>query len=256
MQTNDPHFRLRLATQPQDLLGAQRLRYKVFVEELGAQASADDHAERLERDDFDPFCDHLVLEDTRRSAEDLDHIVAVYRLMNRAQAQKAGRFYTQSEYDLAPLIAQKANLLELGRSCLHPEYRGGTAMYHMWSGLTEFAAEHQIDLLFGVASFHGTDIAELKHPLSFLHHRHRAPEGLRVRSQAFQSMELLPEDQIDRVAALRATPALIKAYLRLGGMVGDGAYIDRDFNTTDVFLLMDRSRLSARHHAIYSGGHG
>lgn len=250
----EPHFELRLAASDRDLRAAQRLRYRVFVEELGGDGDLVDHAARLERDEFDPHYDHLILIDTRRDAGALDHVVGVYRLLTSEKARVAGRFYSETEYDLAALRATGRKLLELGRSCVDPAYRGGTAMFHLWNGLADYVLERQIEILFGVASFHGTDLAALKMPLAYLHHHHLAPPELRVRVQPahFQSMDLVARYQIDRPAAMVAIPALIKAYLRLGGFVGDGVYVDHRFNTTDVCLLMDTSAMSARHKAFYT----
>ncbi|MDA9020228.1 GNAT family N-acetyltransferase, partial [Flavimaricola sp.] len=153
---------------------------------------------------------------------------------------------------LSPLVSGGRRLLELGRSCVHRDYRGGTAMYHLWQGLAEYIENKRIDVLFGVASFHGTDLKALEMPLSLLHHNHLAPPELRVRSSVFEAMDLVPAAQIDRLAAMQATPALIKAYLRLGGVVGEGAFVDHAFNTTDVCLLVDTARMSARQKALYS----
>lgn len=250
----DPHFELRLARDERDLLAAQRLRYEVFVEELGGDGALVDHERRLERDEFDAVFDHLVLIDLRRDAGALDHVVGVYRLLTGERAAEFGRFYSESEYDLGPLKRSGRRLLELGRSCVHPAYRGGTAMFHLWNGLADYVLEKDIEVLFGVASFHGTDIEALKLPLAYLHHHHLAPEAIRVRAQPehFQRMDLIPADQVDRRAAMEGTPALIKAYLRLGGFVGEGAYVDRPFNTTDVCLLMDTERMSAKHKGFYT----
>ena len=109
-------------------------------------------------------------------------------------------------------------------------------------------------MLFGVASFHGTNIDALKEPLSFLHHSHLAPPGLRVRAQPahFQAMDLVAEAELDRRRAMLLTPALIKTYLRLGGFVGDGAFVDHAFNTTDVCLVMDTARLNAKQARLYT----
>jgi putative hemolysin len=125
-------------------------------------------------------------------------------------------------------------------------------MHQLWGGLADYVERHGIEVMFGVASFHGTDVAPLAGALSHLHHRHLAPEGLRVRSRVYQPMDLVPEAAVDRVAAMRATPALIKAYLRLGGFVGDGAFLDHQFNTTDICLIMDAARISPRQRSIYS----
>ena len=247
----EPQFEVRLATGEADLRAAQRLRYHVFVEELGGGGALVDHENRYERDRFDAHCDHMILIDHSRAADPGEHVVGVYRLMREEQARAAGQFYSEGEYNLAPLKASGRRLLELGRSCLLPEYRGGAAMFHLWNGLAAYVEAHDIEILFGVASFHGTDIAALAQPLSLLHHRHLAPPKLRVRARVFQSMDLVPEDQLDRRAAMLQVPALIKAYLRLGGVVGEGAYIDHAFNTTDVCLIMDTARMNAQRARLY-----
>ncbi|HEX9859290.1 MAG TPA: GNAT family N-acyltransferase, partial [Paracoccaceae bacterium] len=253
MISDDPHFVLRLARDARDLRAAQRLRYKVFVEELGGDGDLVNHAGRLECDAFDPIFEHLVLIDNRRDADALDDVVGVYRLLSGERAAQTGRFYSEDEYDLTPLKASGRRLLELGRSCVHPDYRGGTAMLQLWNGLSDYVLERGIEVLFGVASFHGTDVAALAQPLSWLHHNHLAPEALRVRARAphRQEMALIPPAGLDRRAAMLATPALIKAYLRVGGFVGDGAWIDHAFNTTDVCLVMDTARMSAKHRDFY-----
>lgn len=245
-------FELRLAADADDLRAAQRLRYSVFVEELGGDGPLVDHAARLERDAHDPHCDHLLLIDPARGGD--DRVVGVYRLLPGDRAAGAGGFYTEAEYDLDVLKRSGRRLLELGRSCLHPEYRGGTAMYHLWNGLAGYVADHGIEVLFGVASFHGTDVQAIAGPLSLLYHRHLAPPELRVRARDghYQPMNLVPEAELDRRAAMVATPALIKAYLRLGGFVGDGAFVDHAFNTIDVCLIMDTARMNDRQSGIYA----
>lgn len=254
MISDDPNLEIRLATREVDLLGAQRLRYRVFVEELGGDGPLVDHAARLERDAFDPHYDHLVLIDHRRPTESFDHVVGVYRLMPGDRAAQAGGFYCAAEYDLDRLIGAGRPILELGRSCVDAQFRGGSAMYLLWTALADYIAERGIEVLFGVASFHGTDIGALSNALSFLHHRHLAPDDLRVRAVegAFQPMDLVPADQVDRRAAMQSIPALIKAYLRMGGYVGEGAFIDHAFNTTDVCLVMDIDRIAPRQRALYA----
>ena len=253
MTPREPHFCLRLARDDRDLRAAQRLRYAVFVEELGGDGPLVDHAARLERDEFDPHFDHLLLIDQRRDAVALDDVVGVYRLLPGDRAAVLGRFYSEGEYDLGALKASGRRLLELGRSCVHRDHRGGTAMYLLWNALADYVLERGIEVMFGVASFHGTDVAPLCQPLAYLHHHHLAPPDLRVtaRPEHRQRMDLLPPEAVDRRAAMAATPALIKAYLRLGGFVGDGAWIDHAFNTVDVCLLMDTGRMSEKHRQFY-----
>lgn len=128
-------------------------------------------------------------------------------------------------------------------------------MLRMWQGVASYVLDRQIEVLFGVASFHGTDAQAIAGPLSLLHHRFLAPEELRVRARpdALQPMDLIPPAEIDRTAAMRATPALIKAYLKLGGCVGEGAYIDRAFNTIDVCLVMDTAAMNDEARRRYAG---
>ena len=258
MKTDDLRLELRLARDDRDLAAAQRLRYAVFVEELGGDGPLVDHAARLERDEYDTVFDHLILIDRRRDAKSLDDVVGVYRVLPSTRVGPADRFYSEGEYDLGPLRASGRKLLELGRSCVHPDHRGGSAMFHLWNGLADYVLERGIEVLFGVASFHGTDAIPLAQPLSWLHHHHLAPPALRVtaRPEHRQEMNLLSPDALDRKAAMLATPALIKAYLRLGGFVGDGAWTDHAFNTTDVCLVMDTARMSDRHRAYYTRKQG
>ncbi len=250
MLTPSPSLTVRIATRPADVVAAQRLRYQVFVKELGGNGPMVDHLAGIEQDAFDPSCDHLVLVDPAR--DEGDHVVGAYRLMRGDQAEALGRFYSEDEYDLAPLRATGRRLLELGRSCLHVDYRGGTAMYHLWHGLADYVTAHRVEILFGVASFHGTDPQALAMPLSYLHHYNLAPPELRVRARAHARMDLLAPDRIDRKRAMIETPALIKAYLRLGGHVGDGAFVDHAFNTTDVCLVMDTARMNDKQRTLYT----
>lgn len=253
MSSEESPYAVRLATTPEDLTAAQALRYQVFVTELGGDGLLVDHEAGLERDAFDTHFDHLILVDRRVDPATRTHVIGAYRVLPSDRRATAGRFYSETEFDLTPLLASGRKLLELGRSCVHADHRGGTAMFHLWNGLAEYVLDRGIEVLFGAASFHGTDIASLTQPLSYLHHNHLAPPEMRVRALPphRQEMALIPKDQLDRRAAMAATPALIKAYLRLGGFVGDGAWIDRDFNTTDVCLVMDTGQMSARHREFY-----
>ncbi len=249
MQTTDRRFETRLAQNADDIRAAQKLRYQVFVEELGASGDTVDHTAREERDRFDDYCEHLLLID--KSAE-TPRVVGAYRMMTNDHADRAGGFYSASEFDLDPLLKDGRKLLELGRSCVHRDYRGGTSMYHLWNAMARYVLDNDVQIMFGTASFHGTDPAAIAQPLAYLHANHLAPPDLRVRAREYQRMDLVEPDQIDRVAAMADTPALIKAYLRLGGFVGDGAYIDHDFNTIDVCLLMDTTRMNAKSRESYT----
>ena len=254
MRIEAGRFTVRLAETEEDVAAAQRLRYRVFVEEMGAAATAEDAALRRERDRFDQFFDHLILIDEEAEHDDpLDYVAGVYRLLRGAVAKEGCGFYGETEYDLTKIKTYPRETVELGRSCVGLDYRGGAAMHLLWTGLGQYVAMHNIEIMFGVASFHGADPEPLAAPLSYLHHNHLAPEDLRVRTRPehFVPMDLVPEDQIVRAEAMKQIPALIKAYIRLGGFVGEGAYVDHDFNTVDVCLLMDTSRMVNRYRDFY-----
>lgn len=253
MPDSQRDFMTRLACNQADLQAAQALRYDVFVRELGGGGQMVDHDAGRELDRFDAYCDHLLTIHVPTGT-----VAGVYRLLRADQAARAGQFYSEDEYDLTILTSGPRRLLELGRSCVHRDYRGGWAMHQMWSGLSAYVRDHQIEVLFGVASFHGTDISRIAEPLSQLHYAHLAPADLRVRAldDRFQPMNLMPEHDVDRRAAMKHTPALIKAYLRLGGFVGEGAFVDHAFNTTDVCLVLDTARMNARQKLIYVGARG
>lgn len=248
----EPRFRVKLAETESERRAAQALRYRVFVQELGGDGPLVDHETGLERDKFDPFFDHLLLLDNAKNGS----VVGVYRLLRDDQAALAGQFYSEDEYDLTVLKSSGRRLMELGRSCLDPQYRGGAAMFHLWQGLARYVSDYKIEVLFGVASFHGTNPQSLAQPLSMLYHNYLASEDLRVRAQreSFQDMNLIPKDKLKRPVAMRQVPALIKAYLRLGGYVGEGAFVDHAFNTTDVCLVMDTQRMNEKQKNLYSKG--
>jgi len=254
MKDVDPHFTVRLAQSDLDLLASQRLRYQVFVHELGGDGPLVDHIGRFERDEFDPFYEHLILVDKRRNPENLDHVIGVYRLLSSEGADKLGRYYSEGEFNLEKLRKSGLKLLELGRSCVAAEHRGGASMFLLWNALAGYVLSRDYQILFGVASFHGVDTGALAMPLSYLHHHHLAPEELRVTAlgEGAQRMDIVAPENIDRISAMKATPALIKAYLRLGGFVGEGAYVDHAFNTTDICLIMDTKRMSEKHRNYYT----
>ena len=247
---NSEHISIRLARTQGEIESAQRLRYQVFYEEYAAQPSARMAASRLDVDDFDAFADHLIVIDTSSGREE---IVGTYRLLNQAAADKYGQFYSSSEYELAPILNIDASLLELGRSCVLPEYRTRHVMQHLWQGLADYIADNKIDLMFGCASLHGTDIKSLAQPLSYLYHYHLAPEHVRTRALKgrYINMNMIPKDELDVKQAFKSLPPLIKGYLRVGATIGDGAVVDEQFNTTDVCIIVETDNLPARYRKHY-----
>jgi len=146
-----PEFSVRLAKSEQDILAAQSLRYKVFVDEMGATGPLVNHQHKLEIDAFDSVAEQMILLDLARPEH--DQVIGVYRMMDNAAAQAAGSFYTETEYDLSPLISTGRPMLELGRSCLHPDYRGGVGMLHLWQAIATEVKARGVEILFGAIAF-------------------------------------------------------------------------------------------------------
>ncbi len=246
------NFTVRLARNLNEIKAAQRLRYDVFIEEMGATSELVDHNARLEIDKFDEYFDHLLLFDRNKREINMG-VVGVYRLLPDHKLPICAEYYSQEEYDLKKLKNSGRKIMELGRSCVHKSYRGGTALTHLWTGLTEYVYQNGIEILFGVASFHGTNPSKIAPSLSLLHSKYLAPPDLMVtaKSPNKQRMDLVDMHKVDRVAAMKQIPSLIKAYLRIGGFVGKDAYIDHAFNTIDVCMVLDIERANLKKLSAY-----
>ena len=244
---------IRLAESEAEIAAAQALRFRVFYEEMSAQPSAEMAEARRDFDSFDPFCDHLVVFD-RKKGSGAAGIVATYRLMRRQAAERRGQFYSVDEYDISAIQAHSGEILELGRSCVDAAYRSKMVMQLLWKGISAYVFHYNIEIMFGCASFPGTDPATHATTLSYLYHRHLAPPEFRPRAipSRYVKMDILPIEQIDERRALAALPPLIKGYLRLGGFVGDGAVIDHQFGSTDVSVIVVTDRVSDKYYRHYA----
>lgn len=253
VEINAGEFELRLAETEEEVLAAERVRYQVFYEEMKAKPTEAMAAVRRDFDAYDEICDHLLVIH-RGVGRGADGVVGTYRLIRREAAEKRGRFYSVDEYEIAPIVAFPGPILELGRSCLLAEYRGRAAMQLLWRGIADYVLYHEIGLMFGCASLHGTDPDAHARALSYLYHHHLAPPELRARAvpSRYVNMNRMPADQIDKRAALSEVPPLIKGYLRLGGFVGDGAVIDEQFNTIDVFVTVKTDLVTDKYYKHYT----
>ncbi|HEY9163526.1 MAG TPA: GNAT family N-acyltransferase, partial [Magnetovibrio sp.] len=203
----------------------------------------------LDFDPYDEFCDHLLVIDRERSTATSPCVVGTYRLLRSEVAEAYAGFYSECEFDLHGLVARSPQVLELGRSCIDADYRSRGTMQLLWRGIAEYVFEHSIKYLFGCASFPGTDPAALRLPLAYLYHHHLAPKAVRTHALPERHVEMntIPSDQIDVAQALRELPPLIRGYLRVGGVVGDGAVIDYAFNTIDVNIIVETANVTAKY---------
>jgi L-ornithine Nalpha-acyltransferase len=244
---------LRLAENEEEIRAAQALRYRIFYEEMSAEPTAEMSRLRRDFDSFDDYCDHLLVIDRTLPAGPR-RVVGTYRLLRRAMAEKRGQFYSVDEYDIRQILAFPGEILELGRSCIEPDYRQRSIMQLMWRGIADYVMYHEIGLMFGCASLAGVDPRAHALALSYLHHHHLAPANLRPRAlpARYVAMNMMPRDQVDNRAALGQLPPLIKGYLRLGGFVGDGAVIDDQFHTTDVSVVVVTDRVTGKYYRHYT----
>ncbi|MEK0086088.1 GNAT family N-acetyltransferase [Benzoatithermus flavus] len=242
-------LQLRLVRKGPEVAAAQRLRYRVFYEEMGAVAPPAVRASRSDEDRFDALADHLVVVDLDRSTRQRPHVVGCYRLLREGAGRERGLFYTATEFDLSEVKAPKGVMMELGRSCVAPEYRNGTVMQLLWRGIADYIDVHGVGLMLGCASLPGTDPEALAPALAYLHHYCLAPEGLRPRALPDRHVDAdrLPPEAIDPCAVMRTLPPLLKAYLRMGGMIGEGAVVDHAFNTIDVCLVLPAAGIVDRY---------
>jgi putative hemolysin len=241
---------VRLAETSHEVRAAQGLRYSVFFEE-GA-AIADAAARRTRRDvcQFDRVCDHLIVLDASVADRRGRHtVVGAYRLLRQEVAEANFGFYSANEFQIGPMLRRHpaSRFLELGRSCVARDYRNRTTIELLWRGIWAYVRRHRIDAMFGCASFPGTDVAAHALPLSFLTQAAAAPEDWRVAALPGRASVRINSPVDDERRALRALPALIKGYWRLGATFSPEAVVDPCFGATDIFVTMPVDEIEARY---------
>ncbi len=234
-------FEIKITREPEEILAAQKLRFEVFNLELkkGLESS---YARGLDVDDFDPICDHLIVRE-RESRR----VVGTYRLMLGSTAKKNFGFYSEREFDLQRIKRLDGELLELGRSCAHKDYRDRSLIHLMWQSIAEYVKRHHVRYLFGCASFPTTDPREVSQAIAFVKQKFYAAEAFRVEPLPKLRVEGLDGNAAveDPAEIFSRLPSLIKGYLRLGSKVCGPPALDLEFGTTDLFLLLDIQQISS-----------
>ncbi len=234
-------FSVRLAATPEEVEMTQRLRYDVFAGEMGAQV----HTVKpgVESDDFDPYCEHLLVQELATG-----RIVASTRLLRRAQAQQIGRFYSESEFDARFVRSLQGEVVELGRTCVHIDFRSGGGIMLLWSGIAQLMKVWEIDYLLGCASVPCRDDGRLVQTLmTSLRSKHLSPADFRAQ----------PRVPVAEVAGAEISgaimPPLLKAYLRLGAWVCGEPSLDDEFGVADLMVLLDMQQLNHRYFRHFLG---
>ncbi len=252
-------FVVEWARSPEDVREAQRLRYRVFSHEMGARLVAPPGSPPgLDMDHFDPFCEHLLVRAMDRGPGERGAVIGTYRVLSPTQARKAGGYYSDAEFDLGPIESLRPRAVELGRSCVHVDWRQGSVIMSMWRALGEYMLRHDLDTMIGCASI---SLADGTLPAMALCERlrstHQAPAQWRVSPR-----RALTSASREELAALQAgaqvfpdAPPLIKGYLRCGARVLGAPALDEAFNTADLPLMLRLQDVAPRYrkHFLESG---
>lgn len=250
-------YEVRLTRNKDERRQVRQLRYDVFVEEEGASATEEQRALREEYDAYDRYAEYLAVFHNGT-------VVGTYRIIDRNAAEKMGGFYTENEFNISKIKNVGGNIAEMSRACVAREYReNALVMRLLWAGLGEYVMRRKIAVLFGVASWVGTKPVESAQAISYLYYNHLSPLGLRatVLSENFADgvnpklarMNILPREFIDEDDARRQMTPLIKGYLRLGATFGKGVFIDKPFNTYDVFVMVQTKKIDAAYQKHFLG---
>ncbi len=250
-------YEVRLTRNKEERRQVRALRYDVFVEEEGADATEEQRTLREEYDAYDTFAEYMAVFHNGR-------VVGTYRIIDRNAAEKMGGFYTESEFNISKIKKASGNIAEMSRACVAAEYREtGLVMRLLWLGLGEYIAKRKIAILFGVASWVGKNPVDAAQAISYLYYNHLSPARLRatVLPEKFAPgvdhrmgrMNILPPVFVDEERAKREMTPLIKGYLRLGATFGKGVFVDAPFNTYDVFVMMQTKNIDATYQKRFAG---
>lgn len=236
-------LRVEWARHQDQVRAAQRLRHQVFVQEMGARLPTPLAGHDI--DHFDDYCEHLLVRDPVSDA-----VIGTYRLLTPAEARRAGGLYSDNEFDLAPIAAWRPRLVELGRSCVHADWRNGATILALWGALAEFMQRNRLEAMLGCASMpmyhpglaYGEGAASIWQQLRT---RYLAEPAMQVRP--YTALPLPAEDRATPGASAVQAPALIQGYLRMGAKVLGAPAWDPDFQTADLPLMARIEDLPARY---------
>jgi putative hemolysin len=245
----------RLARTRSEIEAAQKVRFQVFAKEMGARLTPDSMRNLRDIDAYDEVCDHLLVFDRTIPGGIEEQIVGTYRILRQEVARAASGFYSTSEFAVSEMLARhpQKRFMELGRSCVLPQYRTRRTVELLWQGNWAYALEHGMDVMFGCASIPGVRPEAHALPLSFMYHNCLATGewAVSARPELFFNMDLMPREAVDVRGAIAAMPPLLKGYLRLGAVIGNGAVVDHAFGTTDVMVVLPISQISDRYINYY-----
>ncbi|MDC0456552.1 GNAT family N-acetyltransferase [Alphaproteobacteria bacterium] len=244
------NFTIKLVEKKSELKKAQALRYSIFYKEKKAKPSIPKKILALDYDKVDKFADHLIIID-KGSTAPKNRIVGTYRLVRGNMSNNFGGFYTSSEFNLSKILNAYKNsqILELGRSCVHKDYRNGTVMNLLWKAIAEYVKLYDINIILGCVSFSGTDIMKFSNELLYLRENFSLPDDLSVESLDDNVYPVYRKTitNINNLKTFAKLPPLLKGYLRVGGKVSDSFYVDYSFNTIDLCVVVKTDNIDKKY---------
>jgi putative hemolysin len=241
VKSKKPTLQISWASDAQEIGEAQQLRYEVFAEEMGAQLAFNNSG--LDIDEFDAYCDHLLV----RDQESLQ-VVGTYRVLPPHKARELGRLYSDSEFDLTRLNHLRPKLVEVGRSCVHADYRSGAVIMALWSGLAQYMQSHQYEIMLGCASI---PMADGGHFAASLFNSLKNEQMAPIENHAFPLVPL-PLERLNGGLDVDPPP-LIKGYLKLGAKICSAPAWDPQFNTADVLTILRLDEINPRYAKHFFG---
>jgi putative hemolysin len=246
------NYSIKLAETKSELKQAQALRYSVFYKEKKAKPTFTKKIIKLDYDKIDKYADHLIVLDKKNKK---NKIVGTYRLIRGDVAKLFGGYYSSSEFNLINITNnyKDKHILELGRSCVHQDYRNGSIMNLLWKAIAEYVKLYDIKILLGCASFSGIEPTKYSDELSYLRQNFCLPEHLSVESfdKNIYPVYKLKENNSNQLRIFAKLPPLLKGYLRIGGKVSHNFYVDHNFNTIDLCVVVNTSDIDEKYRKKY-----
>ncbi len=243
-------FVIKLVEKKSELKKAQALRYSVFYKEKKVKPSLQKKILGLDYDKFDKFADHLIVIDKARKGIK-NKIVGTYRLLRGDVGNNFSGFYTSSEFNLSNIINiySHIKILELGRSCVHKDYRNGTTVNLLWKAIAQYVKLYDIKVLLGCASFPGTDVTKFSNELLYLRENFSLPDYLSVKSLDKNIYQVYSKykTNINNLRNFAKLPPLIKGYLRVGGKFSYNCYVDHDLKTIDLCVVVEIDNIDKKY---------
>lgn len=231
----EPTLVVRITSDPKEIHQAQRLRYRVFAEGMGAKLPT--ASEGIDKDRFDDACQHMIVKDV-----DSDKVVGYTRILTTENAQKTDGFYSETEFDLSQIIQPGKRYMEIGRTCVDPDFRSGAVIGMLWSNLAQFMLENDLDYMMGCASIPLADgYSQAIAIINYLREHHYTDANMRAEPKIH-----VPRTDVD-IDGRRLVPPLLKAYLRIGVKVCGEPYLDKDFNVCDALILLCKNNINQRY---------